>query len=162
VRIPHILSIALIAIFGTASPSLGQCQTACQARVTTIPPQAVRQPQRTWTYATQTTTVTYAVPTDLVGRLNAIRASYGLSALGYDANLAAECGQNNAWQRNRGLGHHFMGRARRQNAAYGVSDSGSVINMWMASPGHASALLDPTVRMVGYHFDGYYWTWSAY
>jgi uncharacterized protein YkwD len=34
--------------------------------------------------------------------------------------------------------------------------------MWMASPAHRAALLDPTIRFVGIAGAGAYWTYNAY
>ena len=52
-----------------------------------------------------------------------------------------------------------MGPARRQNAAFGsVADIGS---MWMNSPAHRAALLDPTIRWIGIAGLGAYWTFNA-
>ena len=92
--------------------------------------------------------------------LNSTRAQHGLSAVGYDQNLANWAAQNNAHQNSRGLGHYVMGPARRQNSAMG---SGSSIgSMWMNSPAHRAALLDPSIRAIGLAGAGMYWTFNAY
>ncbi len=67
---------------------------------------------------------------------------------------------NNDQQAARGMGHHVMGPARRQNAAMG--HYASIGAMWMNSPGHRAALLDPTIRWIGIAGLGAYWTFNAY
>jgi uncharacterized protein YkwD len=79
--------------------------------------------------------------------LNGVRAQYGLPGVGYDANLEAWANANNAQQNARGIGHFVMGPARRQNSAMG--NYASIGAMWMASPAHRAALLDPSIRFVG-------------
>ena len=92
--------------------------------------------------------------------LNATRAQYGLSAVGYDSNLASWAAANNDQQNARGLGHFVMGPARRQNSAMG--NGGSIGSMWMNSPAHRAALLDPSIRFIGLAGSGMYWTFNAY
>ncbi len=92
--------------------------------------------------------------------LNSVRASYGLPGVGYDPNLANWANMNNAQQQARGIGHFVMGPARRQNSAMG--NYASIGSMWMASPAHRAALLDPTIRMIGIAGLGAYWTFNAY
>jgi uncharacterized protein YkwD len=99
-------------------------------------------------------------PYGFTGWLNATRASYGLSAVGHDPNLSNWAAENNNHQAARGMGHFVMGPARRQNAAFGsVSNIGA---MWMNSPAHRAALLDPTIRWIGIAGLGAYWTFNAY
>lgn len=91
--------------------------------------------------------------------LNATRAGYGLQPVGYDPNLSAWAGQNNAHQASRGLGHYVMGPARSQNSGMGAyAQMGA---MWMASPAHRSALLDPTIRWYGIAGLGVWWTFNG-
>lgn len=92
--------------------------------------------------------------------LNATRAAYGLAPVGYDPNLASWAHVNNTHQNARGMGHHVMGPARRQNSAMG--SYGSVPGMWMSSPAHRAALLDPSIRWIGIAGLGAYWTFNAY
>jgi uncharacterized protein YkwD len=92
--------------------------------------------------------------------LNATRAAYGLPPVGYDPNLAGWAHVNNTRQNAYGMGHHVMGPARRQNSAMG--SYGSVPGMWMNSPAHRSALLDPSIRWIGIAGLGAYWTFNAY
>ena len=54
-----------------------------------------------------------------------------------------------------------MGPARRQNSGMGGAMS-TVGSMWMASPAHQAALLDPTITMIGIAASGSYWTFNAY
>ena len=99
-------------------------------------------------------------PYGFVNWLNATRAQYGLRPVGYDQNLTNWAAQNNAQQNARGLGHFVMGPARRQNSAMG--NYASIGGMWMASPAHRAALLDPTISFVGIAGAGAYWTFNAY
>jgi len=92
--------------------------------------------------------------------LNGVRASYGLGAVGYDPNLESWAAMNNGQQAARGLGHHVMGPARRQNSAMGAFPG--IESMWMASPGHRAALLDPTITWIGIAGAGAWWTFNAY
>lgn len=92
--------------------------------------------------------------------LNSIRASYGLPAVGYDPNLSNWAAANNNQQQASGMGHHVMGPARRQNAAMGAY--ATIGSMWLNSPAHRSALLDPSIRWIGIAGLGAYWTFNAY
>jgi uncharacterized protein YkwD len=110
--------------------------------------------------ATSAPATTSGDPYGFTGWLNATRAAYGLPAVGYDPNLSNWAAENNNHQASRGIGHFVMGPARRQNSAFGsVSDIGA---MWMNSPGHRAALLDPTIRWIGIAGLGAYWTFNAY
>jgi uncharacterized protein YkwD len=99
-------------------------------------------------------------PYGFLGWLNQTRASYGLPAVGYDANLSNWASMNNSQQNARGMGHFVMGPARRQNAAMGAF--ANIGSMWMNSPAHRAALLDPTIRAIGIAGMGAYWTFNAY
>ncbi len=98
-------------------------------------------------------------PYGFTGWLNSVRASYGLPAVGYDPNLSSWAAANNGQQQARGMGHHVMGPARRQNSAMGHYSS--IGAMWMASPAHRAALLDPSIRWIGIAGLGAYWTFNA-
>jgi uncharacterized protein YkwD len=99
-------------------------------------------------------------PYGFLGWLNATRASYGLPAVGYDPNLTNWAAMNNDQQAARGMGHFVMGPARRQNSAMGAF--ANIGSMWMNSPAHRAALLDPTIRAIGIAGLGAYWTFNAY
>jgi uncharacterized protein YkwD len=99
-------------------------------------------------------------PYGFLSWLNATRASYGLPAVGHDPNLSGWAAENNNHQAARGMGHFVMGPARRQNAAMG--SYGNIGSMWMNSPAHRAALLDPTIRWMGIAGLGAYWTFNAY
>ena len=121
------------------------------------PPRRTRQ--RRWPRRHQRATES-GDPYGFTGWLNATRAAYGLSAVGHDPNLSSWAAENNNHQAARGMGHFVMGPARRQNSAIGsVSNIGA---MWMASPAHRAALLDPTIRWIGIAGLGAYWTFNAY
>jgi uncharacterized protein YkwD len=97
-------------------------------------------------------------PYGFLSWLNATRASYGLGAVGYDASLSNWAAMNNNQQMAYGLGHFVMGPARQQNSAMGAGFPGA---MWMASPTHRAALLDPTISWIGIAAAGAYWTFNA-
>jgi uncharacterized protein YkwD len=92
--------------------------------------------------------------------LNGVRAQNGRGPVGYDPNLEAWAQANNGQQHARGMGHHVMGSARRQNSGMGAAQT--VWSMWMASPAHQAALLDPSITMIGIAASGAYWTFNAY
>jgi uncharacterized protein YkwD len=131
---------------------------ASQAATTTA-----TSPAPATTEASQTTqapaTVPAGDPYGFIGWLNATRASYGLPAVGYDPNLSSWAAVNNSHQAARGIGHFVMGPARRQNSAMGGFPG--IESMWMASPAHRAALLDPTIRWIGIAGLGAYWTFNA-
>jgi uncharacterized protein YkwD len=110
--------------------------------------------------AASETTVPVGDPYGFTSWLNATRAAYGLPAVGYDPNLASWAAVNNSHQASYGIGHFVMGPARRQNSAMGGFPG--IESMWLASPAHASALLDPTIRWIGIAGLGAYWTFNAY
>lgn len=129
-------------------------------------PQAAAAAQPAATYAQPA--ATYAQPAQVqsgdhggfLAWLNSTRARHGLGAVGYDQNLANWAAVNNQHQNSRGLGHYVMGPARRQNSAMG--SGASIGTMWMNSPGHRAALLDPNIRAIGLAGSGSYWTFNAY
>ena len=101
---------------------------------------------------------TYGDPYGFLYWLNSTRASYGLGPVNYDPNLSNWAAMNNSEQMARGLGHFVMGPARHQNSAAGGGFPGA---MWMASPAHRAALLDPTISWIGIAAAGAYWTFNA-
>lgn len=98
-------------------------------------------------------------PYGFLNWLNSTRAAYGLSAVGYDPNLSSWAAINNSYQTSYGIGHYISGPARRQNSAMGGFPG--IESMWMNSPGHRAALLDPTIRWIGIAASGYWWTFNA-
>jgi uncharacterized protein YkwD len=130
-----------------------------QQQVTYAQPMAT-QPVATQPAAAQPAAPSYGDPYGFTAWLNGVRAQYGLGAVSYDANLSAWANMNNAQQNSHGLGHHVMGPARRQNSAMG--SAGSIGSQWLASPPHAAALLDPSIRVIGIAGMGAYWTFNAY
>ena len=101
----------------------------------------------------------YGDPYGFTAWLNGVRASYGLGPVSHDPNLSSWAAMNNAQQASRGLGHHVMGPARRQNSAMGGFPG--IESMWMASPAHRAALLDPTITLIGIAGAGAWWTFNA-
>ena len=99
-------------------------------------------------------------PYGFLNWLNSTRSAYGLPAVGYDPNLESWAAMNSAEQASRGIGHFVMGPARRQNSAMGGFPG--VESMWMGSPAHRAALLDPTIQWIGIAAYGAYWTFNAY
>jgi uncharacterized protein YkwD len=116
----------------------------------------VAQPAQT----AQVQYASYGDPYGFTSWLNGVRAQYGLGPVSYDPNLSGQAAVNNGQQHARGMGHHYMGSARRQNSGMGAAQT--VWQMWMASPAHQAALLDPTITMIGIAASGSYWTFNAY
>jgi uncharacterized protein YkwD len=137
---------------------------------TTTQPAQPRYYQQPAYQTTQPAATTYAQPAQVQAQggdhigflawLNGTRARHGLSAVGYDQNLANWAAMNNQHQNARGIGHYVMGPARRQNSAMG--NGASIGTMWMNSPAHRAALLDPSIRAIGLAGSGSYWTFNAY
>ncbi len=123
--------------------------------VASVPAQPARQPVQQ-----QIAVAAAGDPYGFTNWLNATRAQYGLRAVGFDPNLAAWCNSNNAQQASRGMGHHVMGPARRQNCAMGAY--ANIGAMWLSSPAHRAALLDPSISWIGIAGWGTYWTFNAY
>jgi hypothetical protein len=150
---------------GTVIPASYVTTETSQASATTETPQTagtVEAPQAAATTETSQTdegAVAQGDPYGFTTWLNATRASYGLSAVGYDPNLSSWAAVNNTHQASRGIGHFVMGPARRQNSAMGAFPG--IESMWMASPAHRAALLDPTIRWIGIAGLGAYWTFNA-
>lgn len=101
-------------------------------------------------------------PASFVAWINGVRARAGLGSVAWDATLAGYAAQNSS----QGFGHHGRGGfpmgyplVRRENA--GLGDLAQVEGMWLASPPHAAALLDPSIRLVGLGNAGNVWTYNA-
>lgn len=90
--------------------------------------------------------------------LNSTRAQYGLAPVAYDPGLAADASVNSQRQASYGLGHWHLGSARRQNS--GMGPYSAMPGMWLASPAHRAALLDPSVRFAGLAGAAGFWTLS--
>lgn len=165
--------VALLALLPTSPAEAGKYRRAREAAAcangtcptTAVPAQAA--PAAGYTYShSQQTTVTYAQagtvhnPDAFAIWLNGVRANHGLGAVATDPDLAGWAAMNNSHQLSRGMGHYVMGPARRQNSGMGAFST--VCQMWMASPGHRAALLDPYIRFVGIAGTGVYWTFNAY
>lgn len=141
------------------APAPAPVAVAAPAAATVAAPAAVQPAQARPAVAAQPVAPA-GDPYGFTNWLNATRASYGLPAVGYDPNLSHWANVNNGQQQARGMGHHVMGPARRQNSAMG--DYASIGAMWMNSPAHRAALLDPTIRWIGIAGLGAYWTFNAY
>jgi uncharacterized protein YkwD len=131
------------------------CTASCTAAPAPVAYRAAPTPQAAQA-ASQAATQD---PGSFVAWLNGIRARSGLGAVGLDPALSSWAAANNGQQQARGIGHHVMGAARRQNA--GMGDFSTVIQKWMASPAHQAALLDPTITQVGIAGLGPYWTFNG-
>ncbi len=138
-----------------AAQPVRNVQPVPAAPVATTAPATAPQPVQTQVVARPA-----GDPYGFIHWLNATRARYGLPAVGYDPNLANWAAVNNNQQQARGMGHYVMGPARRQNCA--VGNAANIGAMWMNSPGHRAALLDPTIRWIGLAGMGAYWTFNAY
>lgn len=142
---------ALFAMTATVNAQQYYTAPATGYYYTQAPAQSYAQPQ----YAAAST----GDPYGFTNWLNGVRASYGLPAVGYDSSLSNWAAANNAQQNSRGLGHFVMGPARRQNSAMG--NYAQIGAMWLASPAHRAALLDPSIRAIGIAGAGAYWTFNA-
>jgi hypothetical protein len=147
---------------GTCRQYQYQAVHACRPAVAAVPaarPQAtpVQAMGAAVTWQAMAATFGTDSPAGFLAWLNATRAAYGLPPVGWDAELATWAAANSAEQARRGLGHFIMGPARRQNSAMG----GGIASMWMNSPAHRSALLDPTIRAVAIAWVGGYSTFNA-
>jgi uncharacterized protein YkwD len=178
-----LLSLLTLAAMNAAVPAKAQQYVAATARVAAVQP---AQPARVATtapvyyqsqyYAPQAARPQYYAPAQpaaapvaaaqpsgdpygFTAWLNATRASYGLGPVAHDPNLSGWAAQNNSHQSSRGMGHYVMGPARRQNSAMG--NYASIGSMWMSSPAHRAALLDPSIRWIGIAGLGAYWTFNA-
>jgi uncharacterized protein YkwD len=156
---------AVTALFTAAgfAPTVAQAQQPPQVMVQqpVQQPVQVAAPQPT-NYVVQQPAAAQPAgdPYGFTSWLNSVRAQYGLPAVGFDPNLANWAAVNNNQQLARGMGHFVMGPARRQNCAMGSYSS--IFGMWMASPAHRAALLDPSIRWIGLAGAGAYWTFNAY
>ncbi|MFO0956574.1 MAG: CAP domain-containing protein [Isosphaeraceae bacterium] len=100
-------------------------------------------------------------PYGFVAILNQMRASSGLPPVAYDANLSAWASQNNAAQNSYGLGHH-VNPGSYQNSGWNYANAAAVAQAWLASPGHAAAMLANGISRVGIAYGpGPYWTMNA-
>jgi uncharacterized protein YkwD len=148
VKTSTVLTLGLL-VAALGAPVRAQAQQYVQTSA--VRPQPQPQPRPT--------TAPAGDPYGFTAWLNSIRAGYGLSAVGYDPNLSGWAAANNSQQQARGMGHFVMGPARRQNSAMGHYSS--IGSMWLNSPAHRSALLDPSIRWIGIAGLGTYWTFNA-
>lgn len=116
----------------------GRCQPAAQYRVRYVQAPA---------YAP-------ADPASFGTWLNAVRAQYGRAPLAYDPALASLAAANSS----RGFGHWGFNPGREN---VGAGPLGRVAAMWLSSPAHAAALLDPNVRSYGIACVNGCWTFNA-
>jgi uncharacterized protein YkwD len=142
----------------TATNTTSNAAPAATAAAATVPVSTVAA--TTVVATTVAATMEAGDPYGFLGWLNATRAAYGLPAVAYDPNLSGWAAMNNDQQAARGMGHFVMGPARRQNSAMGAF--GNIGSMWMNSPAHRAALLDPTIRAIGIAGLGAFWTFNAY
>lgn len=143
-----------------STPGTQYIQTSYVTQETTQPAAAAAPATTATTEAATAAAAPAGDPYGFTGWLNATRAAYGLPAVGYDPNLESWAAMNNNSQASYGIGHFVMGPARRQNSAMGGFPG--IESMWMASPAHRAALLDPTIRWIGIASYGAYWTFNAY
>ena len=88
----------------------------------------------------------------IVGWLNAVRGGRGLGGVVWDEEVAGWAVENS----RRGFGHVVRFGGWRQNVGMGALPT--VQAMWLSSPAHASALLDPWVTRVGLGYANGVWT----
>jgi hypothetical protein len=143
-----------------STPGTQYIQTSYVTQETSQPAASSAPAPTATTESVAATAVIAGDPYGFTAWLNATRAAYGLPSVGYDPNLESWAAMNNNSQASYGIGHFVMGPARRQNSAMGGFPG--IESMWMASPAHAAALLDPTIRWIGIASYGAYWTFNAY
>jgi uncharacterized protein YkwD len=97
----------------------------------------------------------------MVPLLNATRRAHGLGPVAGDAGLVDWARRNNEAQLDEGIGHWVIPPGCRQNCAYGYPDVPTLLDGWMASPGHRANLLEPSITRVGLHRLGSWWTYNA-
>lgn len=108
---------------------------------------------------TQATNGNQVDTTVFLAWINQQRAANNQGAVSHDANLTTWAEANNAQQAQRGMGHHVMGSARRQNS--GIGPATAVWQMWMTSPAHQAAILDPGITTIGIAHSLGYWTFNG-
>lgn len=155
-------SLLVLFVLAVAVPSHGQyrngrCPAPRYVRVDTGRP--VYHPVFTQPVQASPQAVAASPGNGFLSWINAERSRYGLRSVVLDANLSAWAAMNNAHQNARGMGHFVMGAARRQNSGWGPLST--VCSMWMQSPAHRSALLDPSITAVGIAGSGAYWTFNG-
>jgi uncharacterized protein YkwD len=87
------------------------------------------------------------------------RAQHGLSPVQLSRQLTLDSARNNDLQVQYGLGHHYMGSAQGQNAAWNYPSTESVMNGWEHSSGHYANMIGHW-KCMGIHKKGAYWTQS--
>lgn len=99
-------------------------------------------------------------PWGFLSALNSTRAQHGLAALRYDANLSQWAADNCRIMTSvKVSGHYSLGdRSFWQVALYGAVDAPTAVLVFMGSPSHRNALLQPGVTIAGVWFDGSSWT----
>ena len=106
---------------------------ACQ-----VPPSSfATAPAPTWLDADPADAASFAA------WLNGLRSARRLAPCAVSPELCADAAENS----RRGFGHAYMGRARRQNVAWG--SLATACAGWLDSPAHAAALFDPTITRIG-------------
>jgi uncharacterized protein YkwD len=150
-----LLALALMTTF-TSTTNAGIFRQRTRTRTTTQA--TVCQPGQACYQVATTVTQTTTTDAGFLAWLNGYRARYGLRPVGWDQNLANEAAANSAAQSQRGLGHWYMGTARRQNSAMYGHDLGA---RWSGSPAHNAALLDPSITVIGLAGVGNFWTFNG-
>lgn len=107
----------------------------------------------------QTSQVEQGDPYGFVVWLNYQRSIRGLRAVAWDNTCYYHAYQNNLHQQARGMGHHHHVMRRQNAGAMGAGEPTWIA--WVGSPGHADALFDPSITVVGLHVLGQYQTFNA-
>lgn len=114
------------------------------------------------------------VASDIIGRVNSVRADSGRPSLQPNAALsdaaqrhACDMAARGTLSHTGGDGSSVMARIRRagytscyvaENIAYRQPDAPSVMRSWMSSPGHRANILHPQVAVMGV---GYATSWDG-
>jgi hypothetical protein len=102
-------------------------------------------------------------PWGFLNWLNNVRIRAGLALVRYDANLSAWAALNNPPQLAAGASGHHVNPNAWQVAFFGPTNAVDAGNGFLASPGHASVLLDPAITTVGIaaSADSRGWAWTV-
>lgn len=162
IHIPTVLALAIIAATIATSPAAAgwrqrarRMQAACSMSMQPMTVQAVPMATPQAAAEPATTSPTMGDPYGFTAWLNGLRASAGLAPVAWDETLAACAASNSA----AGFGH-LIRCGRRQNSGWGA-DMGTICSMWLASPAHAAALLDPSITRIGVACVGMTWTFNG-
>jgi uncharacterized protein YkwD len=165
-----VLLLSLVAIFGLCTDAYGfgrRRQHFVQSNCTTCTTgQYTQTTTQTTTVVTESTTTesvtTQTVSQQVLSLVNQHRARLGLQMLSHSESMAS---YSTSWSSR----IHSEGRLRHSSGFTSVGGSNEVVGQgqmspddivrsWMNSPGHRSALMNPSARTLGAGNSGVFWT----